>query len=493
MKKGSPKMQTNTSGADCAIAKKLTEFWLPHLIATEDLFAHPEYVDRPSKEIRAEALRLELLAYDDLLAKEVPEGWKFKEYRQRTIITLVGKITCLRRLYLEPSGICHACLDEILGIRTRMKLAPDAFLWIAKMASDVSCRKTARAFYERSGAKISHWLAMACVHVEGELILEEAHRRASTDKQEKTGVLPLSSEALFVEFDGIHIPLQKNTHESRKVRWLYEKDGKKHSLELKVGCLYAGKNGRRARLGCARAAFDAHSSLFWPLFNAHIAAVYDTEVISTVHSSADAAGWCKNNGLDVIATADEAVHHIDRFRLNREIRRAFGGKASKATRFIDLAYKKRTEEMMRDLQLVINHAKGKDKGLCLELQGCPRGNLGLIKQGGGPSMGTMEGTNAHVCGARMKVWGGAWSRKGAAAMAAIRARLASGEELVVPAPDNVLYDDYQIARLARYEEKQLIRNCTGEYFEGKGYEPPRGEMVLTAHMPPCLHGVLNYT
>jgi hypothetical protein len=130
---------------------------------------------RPAKRSEANALRYELEAFDKALVADVPATWRFKEYRRRTIITLAGKVTYLRRVYIEPSGICHALLDEILGIRTRFRLAPDAFLWIAKMASDISYRKTARAFYERTGAKISHWLVMAVVHEEGTLILEDAY------------------------------------------------------------------------------------------------------------------------------------------------------------------------------------------------------------------------------------------------------------------------------------------------------------------------------
>ncbi len=486
-------MQITTTRTGYAIAKALSEFWLPHLQKTEDLFKHLEYVDASDKEIRKEALRLELLAFDDKLAAEVPRFWRFKEYRRRTIVTLLGEITYLRRIYQEPSGICHAYLDEVLGIRSRMKLAPDAFIWIVKKASDVSFRNTAKAFLERTGAKISHWLVMACVREEGTLILEEAYEKACGKKKDTEGALPLSSETLFVEFDGVHIPLQKTTHSPRKARWLYEQNRKKHSFELKVGCFYAGKNDKGARVGCAHFALDAHPSYFWPLFNAKIASVYDTEVISTLYSSADAAGWCKAASLDALAKASKATHHLDRFHLNREIRRAFGGRTSKASHFISLAYKRKTKRLIRDLQLVINHAKGKAKERYLDLFCYLKDNLELLEAGPGPSMGTMEGTNAHVYAARMKVWGGAWSRRGGACMAAIRAHLASGEDLIVPPVDNVLYDDYQIARRLAFEESRISGKWKVPESEGTGYEPPRGEIVLSTHLPSHLYGILNYT
>jgi hypothetical protein len=147
--------------------------------------------------------------------------------------------------------------------------------------------------------------------------------------------------------------------------------------------------------------------------------------------------------------------------------------------------------MMRDLQLVINHAK--DKSRYLALHSYLRSNMDLIKAGSGPSMGTMEGTNAHVYAARLKVWGGAWSRRGAVCMAAIRARLASGEKLMAPRPDNVMYDDMQIARKIRYEVSLLDGHWTVAQSTGSGYEPPQGSVVLTTHMAPELYGWLYYS
>jgi hypothetical protein len=484
-------MKPNTLFAQSTIEKQLSEFWMPHLIACEDLFKHLEYVDVSGKEIRANALRHNLQTFDAMLAKDVPKNWRFKEYRKRTIITLVGEITYIRRIYTEPSGICHALLDEVLGIRTRFRLAPDAFLWIAKTAADISFRKTARAFFERTGAKISHWLVMAVVHEEGELILEDAYRRAYRPDDITADGQLISSERLYVEFDGIHIPLQKTTHTPRLPRWQYEQDRQKQSFELKVAVAYAGKDAQHRRGHPVFFALDDKPAYFWPLLNAKIASVYDMADVERLRIGSDAAGWCKNCELDVMSSVTEVTRCLDRFHINREIRRAFGGRTKAASYFIGLAYARRTEKLMRDLQRVINHAR--DKSRYLALQSYLRSNMDLLKAGAGPSMGTMEGTNAHVWAARMKVWGGAWSRKGAACMAAIRARLASGEELIRPKPDNVMYDDLQVHRRIRYEESLIGGHWDVPKTEGTGYEPPRGSLVLTTHMAPELYGWLNYS
>jgi hypothetical protein len=482
------RMQSITKPTKQSIAEQIATFWLLQLTGCEDVQKHLAYVEESAKELKTEALRLELGRFDEMLAKEVPGTWRFKEYRRRTIITLAGKITYLRRIYQEPSGICHALLDEVLGIRTRFKLAPDAFLWIARCAADISFRKTAAAFFERTGVKISHWLVMAVVHEEGALLLEESYRKAFCAQVTHASEALISQEVLFVEFDGIHIPLQKTGHEPLKKRWAYEQNRHRHTFELKCAVAYAGKD-KRGRRGCpVHFAADAPPAFFWPLLNARIASVYDTDDVSCVHSFSDAAAWCKQNELDVMKTASEATHHIDRFHLNREIRRAFGGKTGQASHFISLAYTRRTKRLMRDLQLVINHAKDKSRYLCLQTY--LTNNLDLIKAGIGPSAGTMEGTNAHVYAARLKVWGGAWSRRGASAMAAVRARLASGEDLIAPKIDNALLDDSQIRRRLIFEEGQLSGKWNCAKSEGFGYVPPQGSIILSTHMAPNLYGWL---
>jgi hypothetical protein len=487
-------MQTITKPNQRDISKMLAEFWMPHLEACEDLFAHLEHADRSIKEIRADALKYELESYDEILARQVPGNWRFKEYRRRTIITLAGKITYMRRIYTEPSGICHALLDEVLGIRTRRRLAPDAFLWIVKMASDISFRKTARAFFERTGAKISHWLVMEVIREEGALILEELYDELTSSKA-STPNKPLrwSSDVLFAEYDGIHIPLQKPTHETRHPRWVYEQNRHKTSFELKVACAYQGKDDKGRRGGCIHFVSDEAPTYFWPLFSARVRQTYVPEDIFTIYASSDAAGWCKKHGLSELAPAAEVSSHLDAYHVNREIRRTF--KANRAASYIiGLVYAKRTKRLFSVLEKVISHAKkGKEKDRYCYLRGYLKSNVSLIECGLNPSMGTMEGTNAHVYAARLKVWGGAWSRKGALAMALVRAHIASGEELIAPKLDNVMLTDVQQKRRRRYEESQLSGKWHLSETEGFGYEPPQGSIVLTTRMAPEMYGWIYYS
>lgn len=196
-------MQTGTNLPQAAMEKALADLWLPSLVACEDIGSHLAYVDASAKEVRVNALRRELEAFDDMLAEDAPNGWRPKGRRRRTIVTLLGEVAYMRRTCVGPSGACHAPLDEATGIRTRSRLAPDAFPWVARTAAEASYRKTAKAFPGRTGARMSPWLVMAAVHGEGGLPLPGPCGRALGG--DALARAPWAGESLFAGYDGLHV------------------------------------------------------------------------------------------------------------------------------------------------------------------------------------------------------------------------------------------------------------------------------------------------
>lgn len=89
----------------------------------------------------------------------------------------------------------------------------------------------------------------------------------------------------------------------------------------------------------------------------------------------------------------------------------------------------------------------------------------------------MEGTNAHLYAARMKVWGGAWSREGASDMARIRATLATGEPLPVPVREAAFRERDRRRRSAILEKRRYGFSYEMVVSEGEGYEPPAGRLM----------------
>ncbi|GHT80201.1 hypothetical protein FACS1894104_5670 [Actinomycetota bacterium] len=481
-------VQVNTT----TITRKLAEFWMPNLLACEDFSSYLQFVNQSIKDIKPDAVRRNLEEFDDRLKNQVPKDWRLKEYRSRTVITLAGKVKYLRRIYIEPSGICHAYLDEVLGISSRKRIAPDAFIWIALTAADISFRKTADRFCELTGAKISPWTVMNIVHTEGALILEEMLSCALDALSSVDSGDLISQDVLYIEFDGIYIPLQKIHHEPRKPRWRYEHDRHKQSFELKSACVYAGKNDKGQRGGLIHFVSDKTPKYFWPLLSATIGTKYLLDDVEKVFTSSDMAAWCKSHSLDDYFSYADITHHLDAYHVNREIAKTFGFE-SQSKYFRGLIYKGRKKRLFKDLSRVIAHATPKDKDKYIHLLNYLKSNQAFLSKGLKPSMGTMEGTNAHVYAARMKVWGGAWSRRGALAMALIRARLASGFELIAPKYDEAMYSDAQIRKRHLWELKQHRFACFIPESSGHGYAPQEYAKLncLGIHMKPWLYGILR--
>ena len=111
----------------------------------------------------------------------------------------------------------------------------------------------------------------------------------------------------------------------------------------------------------------------------------------------------------------------------------------------------------------------------------------LLKKYGKTTLGTMEGTNAKVYAARLKVWGCAWSKRGALAMARIRATIFSGQELICPG-----YDSWKTPK----EKKRISESfakISADFiapFVGRGYLPPQGNIVYSTLLPPKLQGLI---
>ena len=107
-----------------------------------------------------------------------------------------------------------------------------------------------------------------------------------------------------------------------------------------------------------------------------------------------------------------------------------------------------------------------------------------------PSMGTMEGTQAHLYAARMKVWGGAWSREGASDMARIRATLASGEALPVPTREQAFRAKDRKRREAILEQRRHGSGYEMVLSDGEGYEPRAGHLMPLSTRQP-FRGMFN--
>jgi hypothetical protein len=534
----------------------LAELFYKNLLETEDLGKHVKYCGLVGHLLLKAALIKNLARFDDELMAEVPKDWKLIDRRQRTVITMLGEISYARRVYQDTYGTRRYLLDEVLGIASWQRIDPDAFLWIVRRAADVSYEKTARAFNAATGAHITRQTVMRCVHRAGELLAEGGG-------DDGTG-LPLSAEALFVEFDGFWVDLQSSTKAPAKPRRTYKEQFRKKSMEMKAWVAYGGKDKKTGRrLAPVHWASDAGPSAFFAECTARTQSAYVLGDIDWLICASDAAGWCKAHGLEAfVKDGAVVISRLDTYHVNQKLYRAFSSEDDRDT-YLKFLYSKdfegffkaldermtkeptderagRRAELYAYIENNLEWLRGAsissrirkmlsdeaarvfaDRPFCAHLQGlietrrykrllgelegiasrcrkhrkdAYKGFLAdakeavrLIRTYGPVALGTMEGTNSKVYAARLKVWGCAWSARGALAMMRIRATLASGHKLLAPRYDARLTDKEK-GRIEAWRRRSVSIPDRA----GSGWEPPQGSVVLTTLMPPVMQAILRH-
>jgi hypothetical protein len=327
-------MDDTTFSTDALIAT-LADTFYGHLIETEDAIAHIATLSACAPIIMRAAFVRNLKRFDDEeIAPKVPKGWKVKEIRERTLVTLLGAITYRRRIYIDGIGRRRCLLDEVLGIARYQRIAPDAFRWIVLRAADVSYRKAARLFADKCGCVISAMAVMRCVHACGTLL----------GKQAPTTDGAITTPVLFCEFDGLWISQQSaERHYPALPRATYLERYRSKSKEYKVWVTYAGKKRQGARMRRIHPVHwvsDRPPGGFFEECVKRTGQSYDIAAASYLVVSSDAAGWCKAHGLDAWADKRSVViSRLDTFHVNQALYRAFSDAGDRDT-YLRLLYAK---------------------------------------------------------------------------------------------------------------------------------------------------------
>ncbi|MGV8082016.1 MAG: UPF0236 family transposase-like protein [Coriobacteriia bacterium] len=435
----------------------LTNVCFEHLSCLEDFTGAETAALEDTLAALADAMSDALERFDAQLFAERPEGWRVKDRRARSILTEFGEVSFVRRIYTDEFGDRRTCLDEILSLRPGKRLSPGAQQALALFGAEIPYGRAARTLFRHCREKVSAMTTMAALRETGDLLEEEA-ARLRDDLFEK-GLAPKGARRapeIFVEADGVFVPLARH---------------KDKSIEIKALCAYAGKRDGR-RIGCVHHALAGDSKRFWQEGVATIGKHYSLDGIRRCFAGTDGEEWCKK--LPGYLDGPKVVSKLDPWHVNRAIKRAFPEPQDAAPLF-DLLKEGDVTALLDVLRLRLNTGYGDPKKVN-DLLGYISNNQEAIKASA-PSMGTMEGTNAHLYAARMKVWGGAWSREGASDMARIRAALFSGETLPVPMREQ----GFKVKDRRRREHRREKRDYGFRYemvrCDGRGYEPPRGHMM----------------
>ena len=410
-----------------AAAAALCAHYMPELARVEDLGAFESAVASDGKSLLAGTMAACLAGFDGSLRASMPRGWSAHHRAKRRLATLVGPVEFERTVFVDEFGRRRALLDELLSIPPRSRLSPGAFLWLVRRAAEESYRKTAAAFYEETGCRVSHVAVMGCVRRAAELLR----------RREQPASGRISQQTLFLEVDGLWVHLQSHEHRERALpRFLYEQARHAASFELKLAALYAGKKmvapGRYERGGLRLTCADLPPQGFWDEVWGMLSAEYDPADLETLWVGADGGKWCGPGRVsELVPESCEVKGSLDPFHVMQKVCRAFpeGPRRDWAS---GLARRGRPLQLARMCERVlpkVNDAKRREK--VRDLHKYMLNNAGSVvfpKE----SMGTMEGTNAHVGAARMKGRGMSWSRKGAEAMCLVRCAIAEGRPLVAP-------------------------------------------------------------
>jgi hypothetical protein len=116
----------------------LSELFYKGLLEAEDFSSHVWNCRVAGFFLLRAAFVKNLARFDDELMGEVPGTWTLQDRRRRTIITMLGEAAYYRRCYKDEYGNTHYLLDEVLGVAPYQRFDEGAFLWIVRMASDIS-------------------------------------------------------------------------------------------------------------------------------------------------------------------------------------------------------------------------------------------------------------------------------------------------------------------------------------------------------------------
>lgn len=461
-------MNSTTFAALVAVA---ADYFYMALRATEDFDAFLRTVRGGMREAAAAAVAECVERFDREVAAQVPRSWKLKDKPSRTVVTMLGRVTYARSLYRDEHGRNRYPADEVLGIPKRRRLTADVFLWLVARAARVSFRRTARDFFEVSGVKVSAMCPWRAVQQEGPLIAADLESAPSRN---------ISQADVFAECDGIYIALQSPERRAAAIgRFFYEQAREKKSVELKAGCVYAGKKKVRERGVRGNVALFATVGTADEMragMRATIAADYDTADIERIHYASDGGGWCVNSGLDDVGGAIE--QGLDLCHVMRYVHKAFPEGAGRE-HLVSLALKCRPEALADAVDRMIPQvADPKRRERMRECRDYVANHADLLRGGG--SLGTMEATNAYVWAKRMKSFGCAWSRSGANNMALVLCRVCAGRPLVAP-PKDTLFTAAERAKEAASLAKRGAE-AAAQRTVGRGWEPPQLPKPLTKNV-----------
>lgn len=353
------------------------------------------------------------------------DKFKLKDIKKRTLDTLFGDVTIERRYYKDSNDEFRFLLDEYLNIPANERQSPALKEIALDLVQELPYRKAADKIDNILETSASHTAIFNWVQKEGSKLAKEAETKQLDFFRD--GLIPDEKdkdrkeiEHLFVEADGIHIPLQKDD---------------KNSGELKLGMSYQGWEKRHPMsdeynlTGKKYYGGVFNSDEFWKETAAEMYEDYAFNDASISVLCGDGAEWV-TTGREYIPQIK--VRFLDKYHLNKKFFRKLGN-SEFVPKLLDNIEENNIDKIRKNLKKARQYRhKNQDKEKVDELKKYLLKNwkfiqnkkkdkkmtdLGLPEDIRG--LGAMESNIDKVLANRFEKRGMRWSREGARNLAKI--------------------------------------------------------------------------
>lgn len=388
-----------------------------------------EHVRRAGAEVVQELFAMLLVMLDNELLESRPEGWVCKDRPEKTYETVIGPVRVKRRRYLDERKRSRYLLDERLGFAKRQRISPGLMCEIVKQSTEVSFRQAAQHRKDLGLTPVSH----ATIH---RWEVELGARRSSEESADQEAVfgygqVPASTkervDTLFVEADGVMVHAQREEVERFEIKMSLVHKG---WVPRYPGSTEWALEGRHVHAGVIE-----NDERYWEQALVSHQKRYDVFGAARSVLNGDGAEWI-DGGREYLPCCHR---QLDRFHVYRDIRRAYPDE--EANGFIRQLARGNVDAVLDTMEACATAtnlpAKTRERRLKLwqfmkkrqkqlhDYRSVFQNELSAEKVWRGP--GAAEGCVDKQLAHRLKKVGRCWTRKGADAMARLRALRANGE------------------------------------------------------------------
>jgi hypothetical protein len=431
-----PESANQTQIVDDFIALASKEFALD--ILNRHMEQAEEKLMRSLMSLALSIIRTGLEKADVALHENKPEDLKVKSIQKRSLETLMGKVIFRRRRYesQEHEGYIYL-LDQSMGLPQNSCVSAALTKKITTLALKTSYRNASDEHGYLTGSFLSAPTIKACISKSAKKIQSNIDQR-KTEIDKNFEIKPTKQvKQLLVEADGVYIHLQrpKNCDKSKTKRI-----GKNMNIvkfyENKEECLdKAGKPQYKTQHTAVYIDMSDTPQEFYDNCYAAKISQYDIYKIEKSYLATDGEIKYKNLKEILPNTAKcQTVHILDKWHVIDRLNK-LGQEYPKLKKYVKkYIYQENDTEKAIRLILGVKDSQENtrtDEKWTKELEalaGYLANNKNSINSEY-PVLGTMESTNAHIIGSRLKNYGGAWSIKGANDMGLCLAAFFNHQEL----------------------------------------------------------------